>query len=83
MSSIQELFKEAQACRQEIAAVRDAIGKRDATDEVFQCAFQSLALMLIHCPAEMVSVVRAQLDETNTRYAYAMLLEGFFQEKTV
>lgn len=71
--SIQSLFKDTKYCREEIVRIRQAIGQRTCSDNNWQAAFDALAMMLTHCPDELVDLVNGQIGEANIRYQYFLV----------
>ena len=81
ISSIAELFKDEKYCKEEICRIRQEIGNKAANERTYQVAFDSLALMLIHCPEQIRHMVDAQLWETTMRQSYAMMRPWYYEKK--
>jgi len=70
MNDIQELFKGKEYCCQVIEDARSLWSDISITEQKFNTIFNTLGMALIHCPPEMISLIKGAIYEATLRERY-------------
>jgi hypothetical protein len=70
MNEIEDAYKSADYCKQEIMLARKIFGDKNTTPEQYDAMQSSLSFMYLYCPEDLKKIVLATLQESERRKFY-------------